>query len=229
MYAEVPTARIHQPCSSSWRTIRDLCVSIESTASPLEKLLCCCEPCACLTARCASRHTLQSRPCPVPARPAAASRALLPSVCRHGCAWSASWRPWSSRRRFAGRTSRRMCPATGCRWRGTTAARGQPWAVRSTTFVHVSTGHAPPVERWLASRDCVTARLQPSPTRVAAYLCAMMQRNRGIAVRGSRKKDALAASLSASSVPRIARQADAHVPRPAGFPSRFQSPICTTQ
>jgi len=35
----IHTANIHHPFSSSRRTMRDFCVSTESTASPLEKLL----------------------------------------------------------------------------------------------------------------------------------------------------------------------------------------------
>jgi hypothetical protein len=36
---DMHTANIHHPCSSSRSTMRDFCVSTESTASPFEKLL----------------------------------------------------------------------------------------------------------------------------------------------------------------------------------------------
>lgn len=39
MYQDIRTASIHHPFSSSRRTMRDLSVSTESTASPFEKLL----------------------------------------------------------------------------------------------------------------------------------------------------------------------------------------------
>jgi hypothetical protein len=87
--------------------------------------------------------TLQSPPCPVLARPGAASRSpvratLVPSSRLHRSTSSASLRLSNSRRQSVGRMSRLICRARDCIWLEKRVALGQPLEYWWTTFVHAA-------------------------------------------------------------------------------------------